>query len=353
MKVRFWVVLVVLLVLSLALVGCGEKLTAEEIVAKMQETVASTQDAHAVVSVSVSLQGMDVSATAEVWEQAPSKLRVQVIEASEERFANVVIVSDGERAYVYEPSRNLVQIGPPGDVEMPLPQEILGSMQDTIQEMLDRTDVDLVGEEDVLGRPAYVLEARAKEDAEEVLLPGDGTATVWVDKDRWFILKATYEASAFGSGHMEVQTFELNPGLSADLFAFEVPEGARVIDAEAMQPEPLTLVEALTQASFHLLIPEDAKGATLIDVFRVGESYVLRYDHSAQIAFTVIQGPELASTPPQGNAQELTVRGQRATAITDDAGGNTFLYWTEDGIIVTVAGHIDLDDALDVAESMK
>jgi outer membrane lipoprotein-sorting protein len=354
MKRRTWGALGLLLVLSLALAGCGQKITAEEIVAKMQETVQTTEDAHAIVEASISVQGMEISATVEVWEQAPNKLRVEVIEASEARFADTVIVTDGEQAWSYEPQRNLVQVGPPGEVDMPLPQEILGSLQGTIQEMLDASDVELAGEEQVAGRPAYVLNVSAKEDAEQEIFPGNGTATVWVDKEQWFILRATYEASAFGQGTMEVRSFELNSGLSDELFEFEVPEGARVIDAQAQQPEPLTLVEAVSQAGFHLLIPGYVpQDATLVDIFRVGESYVLRYNHSTQVSFTVIQGPELASPPPLGDLQGLTVRGQSATAISDEAGGNTFLYWTEDGITVTVAGHISLDEALKVAESLK
>ena len=74
--------------------------------------------------------------------------------------------------------------------------------------MLNATDVELVGEETVAGRDAYKLEANPKEGAEEQLFPGNGTATVWVDKDQWIVLKATYEAGAFGQGSMEIQSEE-------------------------------------------------------------------------------------------------------------------------------------------------
>ena len=54
-----------------------------------------------------------------------------------------------------------------------------------------------------------------------------------------------------------------------------------------------------------------------------------------------------------GASQDITVRGQSATVISDEAVGNTFLYWTEDGVTVTIAGHIGLEEALQVAESLK
>jgi outer membrane lipoprotein-sorting protein len=343
-----------LLALSLVLAGCGQKMTAEEIVAKMQETVESTQDAHAVVSVDVNAQGIEMSVTAEVWEQSPNKIRAEVLRASEDRLVGVTIVNDGQQGWYYEPSRNRVMVGAASEMETPLPQEMLGGLQEVIQEVLDATDVELVGQEEVAGRQAYKLVASPKEGSGEELLPGNGTATLWVDKEQWIVLKATYEASAFGQGSMEVQSFELNPGLPDGLFAFEIPEGTTVVDVEAQQLVPVTLDEARAQASYPLLVPDYVpQGATLIEVLKAGDSIVLRYNHSTQVSFTIIQGPELSGPPPVGQSQDLTVRGQSATAITDEAGGNTFLYWTGDGVTVTVAGHISLDEALRVAESLQ
>jgi hypothetical protein len=175
-----------------------------------------------------------------------------------------------------------------------------------------------------------------------------------VDKDQWFILKATYEGSTFGQGTMEVQSFELNPGLPDELFAFDIPDGAEVIEAKSQAPVALTLDEAKAQAGFPLLLPGYVPGgATLIEVYKNGDTIILRYDHSTDVAFAIAQGPELASPPPLGASQEITVRGQVATAISDEAEGNAFLYWTEDGITTTIAGHISLEEALKVAESLQ
>ncbi len=348
------ILLSLLLILALALAGCGREMTAEEIVAKMQETVDSTQDAHAVVVAEVNAQGIELSAKAEVWEQMPNKVRAEVLESSETSLVGTTLVNDGANGWFYEPARNLVTVGAVEELDTPLPQEILVGLQEVIQDVLNATDVELVGEETVAGRDAYKLEAKPREGAEKQLFPGNGTATVWVDKDQWIVLKATYSASAFGQGSMEVQSFELNPGLPADLFTFEVPEGTHVVDVEAQQPVPLTLAEAQAQAGFPLLVPAYVpQGTTLIEVFRVDEAFVLRYDHSPDVAFTVFQGPEHVGPPSLGRTQDLTVRGMDATAITDEVGGNTFLYWTEDGIAVTVAGRISLEEAIRVAESLQ
>ncbi len=351
---RIWIALGLLLVLSLALAGCGNQITAEEIVARMQETVENTQDAHAVISASVNVQGIEITAKAEVWEKSPNKVRAQVLEASEPDLVGSIVVSDGQQSWSYEPARNIVRVGSAGEIDTPLPEEMLTELRDVIQAVLDVSDVELVGEEAVAGRQAYKLTLSPREDAEQSFFPGDGTATLWVDQEQWFVLKAEYEGGTFGQGSMQVQSFELNPGLSDDLFTFTVPEGATVIDIEAQKPVPLTLDEAREQAGFSLLVPEYVPaGATLIEVFRVEDSFVLRYDHSPEVSFTVIQGPELASPPPLGQAQNVSVRGQSGTAITDDAGGTTFLYWTDGNVTLTVAGRISLDQALQVADSLN
>ena len=354
MKTKRWIAFSLLLIVAVALAGCGREMTAEEIVAKMQETVDSTQDAHAIVVAEVNAQGIELSVPAELWEQTPNRVRAEVLEASEASLVGTTLVNDGANGWFYEPARNLVTVGAVEKLDTPLPQEVLVGLQEVIQDVLNATDVELVGEETVAGREAYKLEANPKEGAEEQLFPGNGTATVWVDKEQWIVLKATYEAGAFGQGSLEVQSFELNPGLSADLFAFEVPEGADVVDVEAQQSVPLTLDEALAQAGFPLLVPAYVpEGTTLVEVFKVDEAFVLRYDHSPDVSFTVFQGPEQVGPPVLGQTQDITVRGFDATAITDEVGGNTFLYWTENGITVTVAGRISLEEAIQVAESLQ
>ncbi|MBL7063856.1 MAG: DUF2092 domain-containing protein [Anaerolineae bacterium] len=354
MKGNVWLAFSLLLVLSLALAGRGQKITAEEIVARMRETVENTKDAHAVVTVALDAQGKQISATVELWEQSPNKIRTEALEASEPDLVGMLLVSDGQQGWTYDPQRHRVVVGPMGDLELPPPQEMLIELQDTIQAMLDASDIELAGEETVAGRPAYKLWMSPKEDSKEGSFPGDGKATLWVDQERWIVLKATYESGAFGQRSMEVQSFELNPGLSNDLFTFQAPEGAEVVDIEAEQPSFMTLDEAQAQAGFPLLVPEYVPGdATLIQVFQVQGAIVLGYDHSPEVSFTIMQGPEPIRSTPPGEAQEITVRGQSATLITDESVGFAYLHWIENDVSVTIGGRLIVDEALKVAESLK
>jgi outer membrane lipoprotein-sorting protein len=328
-------------------------MTAEEIVDRVKETLENTEDAHAVVYAEVDVQGIQASVKAEVWEKSPDKLRAEVLESSRPQLVGTLLVADGQQGWYYEPGRNVVMAGSLGEMETPLPQELLVELQSVIQYVLDASNVELAGQETIAGHDTYKLILTPREEGEQGPFPGNGTATLWVDKEQWMVLRAEYEASAFGRGSVEVQSYELDPGLPADLFRFEVPEGATVIDLESQEPVPLTLDEAKEQAGFALLVPDYVPaGTTLVEVFKSGESIILRYDHSPDVAFTVIQGLEPAGPPPLGQSQGVTVRGQSATLVSDEAGGNTFLYWTEGEVTITVAGHIGLDEALKVAESL-
>ncbi len=354
MRRKMWMGVGLVLVLATALAGCGHKITAEEIVAKMQATMENTSNAHAMVSGSVNAQSLVLSATAEIWEMSPNKVRVEVLEVSQPRFAGMILVSDGQQGWVYDPQQHEVTVGPVGELELPLPQEMLTSLQYVIQDMLDVSEVELLGEESLAGRQAYKLSARAREDAAGTFFPGNGVATLWVDQEEWFILKAIYEAGAFGQASMEIQSFELNPGLPDDLFRFEVPEGATVREVQDETPVALTLDEARALADFPLLLPEYVPGdARLVEVLQIGDSFVLHYDHSAQMSFTVMQGRDVTSPLPLAQMRDLVVRGQTAYAVAGDDGSNAFLFWTEDGVTITVAGSISLDEAVQIAESLK
>jgi len=363
MHKRLLILSTLLLLPALLLAGCGQKITAEQIVAKMRDTAATTVDAHAVVKVDMSAMGVDLAVTAEVWEKSPNSVRAEVIDASKPDLKGVTFVTDGRQAWLYDPARNTVEVGNAGEMDMPLPQELLTSMQGVIQQVLDASNVELIGEESVAGHDTYKLTFSSKEGSQQQIFPGNGVATVWVDQERWITLKATYEAATLGQGTIEVQSYELNPGVPDSRFHLEIPAGAEVHEVQAEKPVPLTLDEARAQAEaggYALLVPTYVpEGAALIELFQTGDAIILRYDHSPQASFTVMQGAtalpgaELAHLSLSGASTVTTVRGYEATAIVDEAGGNTVLYWTENGVTVAVAGHISLEEALNVAESLQ
>ncbi|MBN1659327.1 MAG: DUF4367 domain-containing protein [Anaerolineae bacterium] len=366
MKGRMWGLLVWVLVVGLV-AGCGQRITAEEIVERMRETLDSTRDAHAVVVADAQVQGMALAVTLEVWEQAPNRLRVEVLDASLPEFDGMVMVTDGEQAWLYEPASNKVSVGEAGVMDMPLPYEVLGQLQEVVQGILDTSNVELAGEETVAGREAYRLVLSPKEEADgPFVIPGPWQAMLWTDKEEWYVLKAEVESETVGSGSLEVQSFELNSGLADDLFVFQVPEGVEVVDVAQARSGPLTLEEAREQVDFHLLVPGYVPdGATLIEVGWIGDAadpeydaIVLHYNHAASASFTILQAvpaPEAQDTidAPGVERVEVTVRGQQAWLVTQASLDRRFVAWTENGVYINIGGQIGQEELLKVAESLE
>jgi len=375
MNKRWIAGLSLLAVLSLLVGGCESRPTAEEIVAQMRAVEANTEDAHAVVAFSAQTQAMDVELVVEMWEKKPDKFRAEVLEASDGDIVGAVSVTDGQQAWMYHPGENEVVVGDlqalsetgMDEADVLNPRQALEMMDEVIQWVLDNYDVRLVGEEDLDGAATYVLEFTPRPGEETALPIPIDKGTLWVEQERWIALQAKFEGGTLGQGSMRVRSVEFNVGVDDDRFRFDVPADADVIDVETTQPTPLTLDEARAQAGFTLLVPGYVPdGATLIYVFSANGAFTLHYDHSP-ISFTVTQrllreGEDLEQQieerfSRQVQEQQVTVsdqvvRDQTATLIADGQ-GNHFLTWTEDGVVVIIAGRIDPDEILRVAESLQ
>ena len=284
MRGRSLVLLAALSMVVLLLGACQGGLTAEEIVSKMKEVEAGIENAHAVAEFNLKLQGLEGDIVVEMWEQSPNRFRAEVLEDSSGEFLGVTSVTDGQQVWLYHPGENEVVAGRVGDlgIDEPLsPHQLIEQMREVIDYVLEHSDVELVGEEEVDGVPTYKLLFEPKEGDEARLpLPLMGATTLWVEKDRWVALKAHIAGGPLGEGWMHVRSYEFNQGVPAERFRFEVPDGVRVRSIEALEPTRFTLDEALLDADFALLVPTYVpEGTTLIDVFRTDGRYVLRYDH--------------------------------------------------------------------------
>lgn len=352
MSKRLLVMLSMLSIIALVAGGCQNQLTVEEIVAKMREVEASTEDAHGVVELAVDNVGADEEMVVELWEKRPNKTRIEMVESSDSQYAGAVMVADGEQVWMYFPEDNRVLVDQVDPDEPSSPREIVRFMDEIVERVLDTCDVRLVGEDELRGTPTYKLEFTPKESEETVLPPGSKTI-LWVDQERWVVLQANFSAGAVGEAWMRVRSYELNTGLDDSLFQFQIPEGAEVVEVEERHPVPLTLAEARAEAEVLLVPTYVPQGVTLINVFRIDGAYALHYDHG-MTSFSVMQGQwPSEGFAPLGETSEVTVRGQAGTLITDHALGNSYLTWTENGTTITIAGHISQDEVLKVAESLQ
>jgi len=350
-KAGWLLALVGVLFLTQAVCGCIKKLTAEDIVAGMQETMNSTDDAHGVVEVTANVQGLSMEVVVEMWEKRPDKTRAKLLEAKPDTFAGAEIVIDGQTSWFYNPGENQVVVTDVSDMPAGV-QMIVQGMEGLIQRALDASDVELLGEEEVAGTKTYMLSLTPKE-GEEQALPVTGTATLWVDKKQWIVLKAYLVAPGLAEGTLQVRSFDLNPGLDDEVFTFEVPPGAEVVSTEDEKTQHITLDEAEAQAGFDLLTPDYVPaGATLVDVLKDRDTFVLLYDVGGA-NFTVTQSQEPLPPGPLGVEEAVMVRDVQATLVIDEDAGASFLAWQESGVNFAVGGRIGKDEAIKIAESLK
>jgi outer membrane lipoprotein-sorting protein len=326
-RIRLFTPLALLAVLSLALAGCsvgaGQQVTAEDIIAKMRETMKTTQTAQGVADLSVNINkegiktiiegfagqqandqmaGKDItsglpdtaSITLRTWKQAPDKLRVEVEKSSIPGISGAKLVYDGQKFYAYDAAKNTLYVGTPEKMMEKAPAELQAIMQgagteEEIDKLLDASDIKLAGTEKIAGLDAYKLEITPKPDAAERLqlpemlrmqagvLIKDARATLWVDRDRWIPLKVIVEHPNIGQFTGAAASIELNQPIDASRFELQVPGDAKRVDLDAMQeqmePKSTTLPAARDQAAkegWTLLEPTYLTGnATLVDVRQV------------------------------------------------------------------------------------
>lgn len=368
---RLLVLLVAILALGvggLALAAFNGDPTPEEVLTRAVETLDAAQDGHAVLLVEADTPDMSGWATLEVWGKKPPegnpdahpKFRAEVRETSEAEAQGAVAVSDGEQFWLYVPARNTVWTGAVEEMrdveQMPAYEGELpfDSPQTFVDWLLQVSEVTLLGTEEIGGREAYTLQFVPRpEELPEVAATG-GTGTAWVDQARWVPLQAAFDGGSIGQGQVTAELVELDMGLSDDLFTFQIPDGVEVLLIEDRLPQHLSLDEA--EADFDLLTPSHLpEGATLVDVMKMGDAIVLRYE-SAQGPFAVGQGTDgRAVEPPPASGEPVSLRGTTGTLFTNEneEGTKVFLAWTEDGRTFTVSGAISGEEALRVAESLQ
>jgi outer membrane lipoprotein-sorting protein len=328
------------------ILGCGpeESITAGEIMGKVRETWEGAVDIHATWELTLDMGVIQDQLVVEVWRKQPDKWRAEVLEAASVEFRGMTLVSDGTQAWLYNLSRHEVTAGEPEAIKLPLVQDVIESVDELIR-TADAGQVKLLRTEKISAGETYKL---------EMPHPDGGQALVWISKEYWVPLKVEYTSQTLGQGTLVARSIESNTGLSDSLFVFEVPADARVTRTGGAKSQALTLDEARARAGFPLLVPAYLpQGVTLVNVFQLDEAVAFNYNGS--VPFTIVQGlsEAIAQVPQTGTAQKIALRGTEATLIADETQGGIFLAWSENGVSVSIAGAISVEEALRVAESLS
>lgn len=357
-------VLTILIFISLALLasGCEEKLSAEEIVEKMQEKEASLEDYSGTIHTTVYLNGeKNLEEETQIIYKKPNLMKTLGVEEGKE----VESVSDGEFVWGYDAKTNTV-------TKIKLPEEPLLTEKDFVSiigNFVNESEVSMLGVEEMDGRSAYVLEARPKTEENESELAS--RTKIWVDRETWMVLKSSiYNNKGNLVTEVEIRNLKINTGIPDSEFKFEIPEGAKVenldLGEELKVPDNLSLEETRQQASFEILVPEYIPDGYMLNSTTISEegdkaaegqgseTVILSYQkgrENLEIIETVYENKSEENTFMEG-AEKISINGKEGKYL-NEFGDTKMLQWELGGVEINLIGSLEKAEMLKIAESFK
>lgn len=314
--------------LSLTLVACNSDLnsmSSEEIYANVVQSYEEPVSYYAESMMSFSDEDPIVM---KEWRNKDNQIRTEAYMNDE---LESIAVNDGEFIWSYDSTTNEV-------IYFELDQLAIDNLNQPMSEqakmLLDiikeSHNLEIIGEEKVANRDTLHVKATPKNDVDELM----GELDVWVDKETWFLLKTVSKVDDF-EVIGEYTTFELNPKLEEELFVFETPEGATVVDMDEMFKE--TKVATIEEAKAYINSPflyvaeTDSirlKDISVTEVQDVENSLTLNYFKDDLPYFYLGVSPlEEANVPFTGEG--YNIRGQEG--MIDEMSTLKMLTWVEDG----------------------
>ncbi|WP_048159637.1 outer membrane lipoprotein-sorting protein [Methanosarcina sp. WWM596] len=353
--------LLVLLVPALFVSGCTGELSAEEIAEQMQEKEASIQDYSYTMHMTSYFGNQKQESEVRILQKKPDRIKTVAMEPEEE--AGTIAVSDGEFMWTFDPKTNTVM-----KIEMP-DTPVLGEIDyvGMISELLNKTDVSLLGMEEIDGRPTYLLEANPKEEGEGLLFV-DGMK-LWVDKETWMPLRyEMYDSDGDLMMELEIRDLEVNAGIPDSEFVFEVPEGATVktVDMDSFEiPEQTTLEEARESAGFEILVPEYLpegyafNHSMVFNNSRIAlegqacETVSLTYKNEEEDIISLsetVYETEAPDAAIMNSAEDVSINEAEGKYVT--LGSMKILSWEIGDIDLSLTASLEKDEMLRIAESI-
>lgn len=328
--------------------GCVEDMSPEQIAREMQEKQDNIKDITMTMSYSNSyIFGEDTITEIEYIGKKPNMMRMEYILPAE--MAGQIMVLDGKTLWMYYPAENQVITVEVPEIDQPFETDPI----EFIEEVLNNSEISLLGSEIIDGHSTYVVEMIPKETDEYFLL---GKTTFWVDKDIWMPLKIEmYDNEGKLVNTIENKNIEINTGVPDSVFEFTIPEDAEVKTIkEATEEEKITVEEAQANASFDILEPtylpsgyelynvhmaDPIENDTMLRlVYSNGEDFLdLDEDIGLGIGRNLLE-----------SAENVTINGQEGKLIEEGRA----LYWTIGDIgLILHSGSLSKDEMIRIAES--
>ncbi len=327
---RLWAFLALLMVATL-IVGCTQ-MSAEEIAKKMEEKYKAVKDMEGTMVTTIYVNGKKIVSVTKFAMKKPDKYWSD----SE----NYTMVSNGTVMWIYDKKRNEVTI-----MKLPKKKKPKFDYGELIEDLMNNTNVKLLGSEKVSGRDCYVIEVIPKNKTFYV------EQKLWIDKEYWYPLKIE---SDYGKLKLtiEYKDVKFNTGIPDSLFEFKPPKGAKVIEQKFTLPKKLTFEEAQKQVNFTIIAPKYTAG------FKFNYAYVFKFDGREMVSLyytkddqkLVIAESTGYPKTPLPNATKVNVNG--ITAEYSQVLGISILRFYNGNISITISTKLPKDEVINIAKSM-
>lgn len=343
--------------------GCTEKnLSADEIATQMMEKENNIEDYSYVMNATYYYGEKTTTTEFKTMFKKPNLIKNIAMKSGKEN--GTLLVSDGEFRWTYVPNTNTVL-----KTKIPEAQK-LGKSEyaQLIGDLLNDTNVTLLGMEDVDNRSTFLLETTPKKTAKDYQLVG--TTKIWVDKETWMPLRyEMYDSDKNLIMKIEIRDLKVNTGIPDSEFVFDIPEGAKIQTVDLTKglkpPEELTLEEAREQASFEILTPEYMPEGYTFNYSTVYNYSEIVSDSQEVETITLIYTKEEASIilaetlqkgQPQdsavlGNGEDIEINGIKGKYLA--LGDMKLLKWKLGNIYFSLNAPLEKADILKIANSIS
>lgn len=321
----------------------GRSLSAAQVIQNARRTLENMQTCHAVLNVGLDTDMLQESLTLELWERPPARLRVDIRSASSPQLNGMAFTTDGQTSILYTPHTNIAALGSSNLVRLPQAVEaILEARRRWIQEV-DPNQAQLFAQVREGGLVVYKIDS----------MRDQVSVRFTIDAHQWWIRQIEYRGEYGDHGIIALETMDCSQPLDDALFNINIPEGTTLQEVRIEDNPPLTLAEAQTKFGYKLRIPrqDTLPPDTYFQVaYQLDKNMALIY--AGRYPFTLVQGPNIGRVPEQDAVQVLLTRG-RGFLIEDPSHGGLILIWREGELQFSIAGSLDRDTIITIANGLE
>lgn len=323
--------------------GClGYRLTSAQVVQLAQSALEEAPACRSVLELEIDTDLLKDKVTLQLWEQRPSRLKIEVLSAVNPQLEGLAFTTDGQQSTSFLAHANRVLIGPADRVRLPIVIETLLRSRITWLENADPESAHLIAREREGGLVVYRI---------QVPLSQAGYAQYTIDARQWWVRQVNYQDAYLGQGQIVVREIDCFDRLPEAEFDLHLPDGVPVEQVERAKSQPLTLKEAQMEVSFPLRTPTYLPPGTQFAVaYRLDRNVALVY--TGEHSFTLVQGPGIGRVPQEG-AKTIVLRGRQATLIPDPEHAGMVLTWREDELQFSISGSLEQPEIIRLAESFE